>query len=218
MARTRPILLGILAALTISGIATAAASASEFIIEKSGIKESLTVALHGAFTSTTSILKGEILGEKVEIVSTAGTGTFSIGPNGTSTYSITLSGNTIKEAGKEAISGCTVPSISSSGFGQLLPKAVEGHILNTFYGPEDTEAGEFFTVKVQGSKCGLKGSYKVTGNLSCPLWDIYFPYILDILWLKTEGQDLELDERAATLEGKISLELYDEVPFEAVES
>jgi hypothetical protein len=217
MAKARLALLGILAALAVTAVATATASAHEFLVNGSAI----TVLLHGAFTSTTSHLKGELLGKKIEIISTLDTGTFSIGPNGTSTFEVSFTGNTIDEINSSgeliAEPNCVIKLITFHGTDELLEH--ESKLLDTFTGSAPPLFTNIHIENLSSEKtCGFKTTVAVEGtangilptaNEAKKLQDIEFnPSVAG-------SQSLTLGGKPATFESTESLELYDEASWRA---
>ena len=215
MTKKRLALLGILAAFALTGVTTATASAHEFLVNGSA----LNVLLHGAFTSTTSRLRFELLNKKSEIISTLDTGTFSIGPNGTSTYEISFTGNTIDEIGSggELIAepNCVIKLITFHGTDELLEH--ESKLLDTFAGSEQPV---FTHIKIENlsaeKTCAFKGTFSIEGTLNAILNHPETPEKLRDLEFNPAvagSQSLTLAGKPATFESIESLELYDEASW-----
>jgi hypothetical protein len=215
MARAHLALVGILAALALTAVAAATASAHEFLVNGSA----LTTLLHGAFTSTTSHLKAELLNKKIEIISTLDTGTFSIGPNGTSTYEISFTGNTIDEIGSggELIAepNCVIKLITFHGTDELLEH--ESKLLDTFSG---SAPPLFVTFKIENlsseKTCAFKGTSSIEGTLNAILINPETPEKLRDLEFNpavTGSQSLTFAGKRATFESTESLELYDQAEW-----
>jgi hypothetical protein len=216
MAKARLILLGILAALATSAMAAASASAHEFIVGGTGIKE----VLKGTFTSGTSTLKGEVLSKKIAIVSSLDTGTFSIGPAGTSTFEVSFTKDTISEVGSKgeliALPKCVVPTITFSGTDALLE--LKSKLLDTFTG---SAPPLFVKIKVNNlsetETCALKGTYEADGTANAFLPSVGTPAKTHKIEFNPieESQSLTLGGKPATFESIETLALNDGAEWSA---
>jgi hypothetical protein len=155
------ILLGALAALALSAVTTAAASAHEFLVEGTAI----TANVEGAVTSGTSTLSSTIKSKKIQIVSKLGTGTFILETGGKSRYTVTFTNTIVYEqesSGHLKNLGCiagTSGQIRFSGTGLLEEPGTE--LLDKFEG----SAPPLF-VKLSLSECTLEGIYEAKGTAS----------------------------------------------------
>jgi hypothetical protein len=210
MLKPRTILLGVLAALALSAVAAATASAHEYFAEGSKI----TQLLDGTSTSGKSILGAEILGTKIEIISTLSSGTFSIGPNGTSTFTTNLTGLTIEEINSKgeliALPKCTVETIVFSGIDQLLETS--GKWLDTFSPKSPSKI--FAEFKITGSECSLAkaAKYKMEGSFNAILIEPETEKLLGMIEFNPKeagSQSLTFAGSPATLESTQSLVLND---------
>jgi hypothetical protein len=211
MLKPRGILLGVLAALALSAVAAATASAHEYFAEGSKI----TGLLDGTSTSGKSILGAEILGTKVEIVSTLSSGTFSIGPNGTSTFTVNFTGLTLEEINSKGelivLTKCTVQSpFKFTGLDQLLETS--GKWLDTFSPPSGSKI--FAEFKIIGSECALAktAAYKMEGSFNAILIKPEEERLLGMIEFNPKeagSQSLQFGGDPATFESTQSLTLND---------
>jgi hypothetical protein len=211
MLKPRTILLGVLAALALSAVAAATASAHEYIAEGKAITE----LLDGTFTSGRSVFGLEILGAKAEIVSTLSSGTFSIGPNGTSTFTVNLTGLTLEEINSKgeliALTKCGVESpFKSAGLDQLLETS--GKWLDTFTPPSGSKI--FAEFKITGSECPLAkaAKYKMEGSFNAILIEPTVEKLLGMIEFNPKeagSQSLTFAGNPATFESTWSLVLND---------
>jgi hypothetical protein len=210
MLKPRIILLGVLAAFALSAVAAATASAHEYIAEGKAITE----LLDGTSTSGKSILAGEILGTKVEIISTLSSGTFSIGPNGTSTFITNFTGLSVEEINSKgeliALPKCTVASAQAKGLDQLLETS--GKWLDSFTPPAGSKI--FSEFKITGSECALAkaAAYKVEGTANGILINPTVENLLGMIEFNPKeagSQSLTFGGNPATFESTQSLVLND---------
>jgi hypothetical protein len=211
MLKPRIILLGVLAAFALSAVAAATASAHEYVAEGKAITE----LLDGTTTSGKSILGFEILGTKTEIVSTLSSGTFSIGPNGTSTFTTNLTGLTLEEINSKGelivLTKCTVESpFKFTGLDQLLETS--GKWLDTFSPPSGSKI--FAEFKLTGSECAFAktAKYKMEGSFNAILINPTEEKLLGMIEFNPKeagSQSLTFGGNPATLESTQSLVLND---------
>jgi hypothetical protein len=206
MRKARFILLISLAALAVSATASASASAHEFLVEGTPVSS----AVEGTSTSGTSTIKWSYLGNKLEIKSTLDTGTFTLGPSGTSSFAITLNENALYEIGSKEkltpLSKCEVPPITLTGDDELSESS--GQLLDSF----KSEAGTKIigTVTIAGSSCIIKQVIHLEGTMGALLparktektsHNIEFNPAIE------ESQSLTLGEQPAEFTSTESLEL-----------
>jgi hypothetical protein len=169
MAKTRLILLGALAALAISAVATATASAHEFLVE--GAK--VTTPVTGTFTSGTSTLTATIKSKKIQIVAKLDTGTFILQSGGASRFTVSFTNITVYEeeaSGHLKNTGCIAQSVGGkaglitfSGTDQLLTTENSNkEFLDTFKGNGAEEGFVTFLL----AECAVEGSYTAKGTMN----------------------------------------------------
>jgi hypothetical protein len=210
MLKPRIILLGVLASFALSAVAAATASAHEYFAETKAI----TTLLDGTSTSGKSILAGEILGTKIEIISTLSSGTFSIGPNGTSTFTTNFTGLSIEEINSKgeliALPKCTVENATATGVDQLLETS--GKWLDTF--SPKSPSTVFAEFKISGSECALAktAKYKAEGSVNAILINPEEEKALGMIEFNPKeagSQSLTFGGNPATFESTQSLILND---------
>jgi hypothetical protein len=193
MVQVRLFLLVVLSVLAVGAVATTSASAYDFVVEGSAVSSPVNGTLKGG----TSTLKGELLGLRVEVISTSNTGQFSIGPAGTSTYEISYAHNTIKEAGGGTLTNCTVQNlITFDGADDLAGASEGGGLWDEFAG---SAPPLLVKIKLTGSSCALKGTYALEGTMDALLPTAETEEVTHTYEFLPESESLTLGGSPATL-------------------
>ncbi len=193
MSKVRLMLLGLLTMLTISAIASSSASAHNYKIEGTEIKESSSVE----GKSGVSNLASKIAGLKIVIRCTKDKFKGKIEVKAKSTASIEFEECKLFEenASKELkeLSACKVKVPTTSVKDELTETPVKD-----LFTPEKGE--EFTKIEITGETCVLKGKYEITGSQKCELPEAGSSKIEHTIECKPSGSSLFLKKEAATFE------------------
>jgi hypothetical protein len=207
---TRMMMLSIASALVVSVVATATASAHEFLVEGSAV----TSLVDGTFTSATSHFRWVLLGTDVDVVSNAASGTFSLSPEGGDAETISFTSLALYEtnaAGEDTalLSKCVVNEGRSMTF-SVNSKLTElgGELVDAFEGLRPPLIVEF---PILGTSCAVKKAInEITGSVDALLPEGEVSKILHSWEFRPSAsgsQSLEFSKSPATFESKESLVL-----------
>jgi hypothetical protein len=177
-------LLALLAVLALCAVASASASASEFVVEGTGVSEA--TKFEGA--SGVSLLAATIAGVKFEVECTQDTSTGALEAGGDGSATLLL--KTCKESKPV---NCSVPETIE---GKLKDKLIGGETPEEEF---EAASGEtIFEIKLTGSECAIKGTYTTTGTQKCELPKASEELVEHEVVCKKSGSSLKISGNAAT--------------------
>lgn len=197
MSRGRLFLMGILAVMSIGAVASASASAAEWLVE--GKTFSGTEEISGANVGNVTLLT-TVNGIHLVIVCTSATGKGTIkDPNtGSVPSGVAFTGCTVSEP-----SGCKTTNKTTTALEVSLLAEGEKRLI-TFFPSAAGEKKLFVTVEITG--CSLEGEYEVTGgSVACEVVEPFVP--AELKHCKFEpgvDQKLKFGTHEADFEGEFS--------------
>lgn len=199
MARVKLVLLSLLAVFALGAVASASASAQEWLIEGKGLKAGESAPVSGSAAGSLTLL---LTLSNIHVVllcdKASGTGTI-VGPSSATANPISFSECKVVEPKCTTSATLKTKEISIS----LL---VLGESRLISFIPKAGESTEFVTVELGG--CAVEGEYKITGSVGCELLHPFESAVLqDCSFELGKDQKLLFGKAEADLEGEISFVL-----------
>lgn len=181
MLYVKSLFISLLSVIALSGVAAAAASASEFFVENEAVKAA--VATEGS----SGVTKLEATGVAIECLKDTNTGTLEEG--GKSKLEVKAKECTVKSP-----ASCTVKEpIELKATGSLVSEPVIDEL-------KPSEGTALAEITITGEKCTIAGKDKLTGSQTCELPKAEEEATEHEIACKTTGSKLEFIGKKATLE------------------
>lgn len=190
----RNLLFTSIAVLAVGAVASAAASASEWLLEGKGITANQEVVVHWL---PSVVLLATLSGVKAKVSCTGGEGTGVAIPTKTGEFS-----GGVGFTGCKAVEpGCEISaSEQTKGFTVALTESGGSRLI--VISPKT--GTEFFTLAIEG--CALEGEYKITGKMGCELSGPKEEAVdKNCVFVAGTDQEIKIGSTEATLEGELTI-------------